>query len=338
MSSHYRVAVNVEWTSKCNALCPMCPRDLIENPQLMQTETWRQILDRLSPDEVFRVVIAGYGEATTHPRFFEYIDALRDHPVRFDMVSNGHLLDEKKIRHLDGAIDLLIVSFSSIIPEVYQQVHVNLDQQRVMANLQAAQKHFKHTQLAISLTPMPECLPSLPETIAWLKAQGITALTMSPTLYNRGGNLKAHALASTQLRQMIGQYGLRSQEFDFIPSGREVLQQWRRNRFKCVPRNVDLFISSAGDYLYCYNDVAHRHPLGHVSTQGIGTILRQREGMSPIPALCDDCNMRGRYRTGELVKAGIAFARSKLQKATSRQMPMTPRKETSPGSAPGLMP
>ena len=317
MSTPYRIAVNVEWTSKCNALCPMCPRDLIANPQLMRPETWQQILDRLSPEEVFRVVIAGYGEATTHPRFFEYIDALRTHPVRFDMVSNGHLLDEEKIRHLDGAIDLLIVSFSSIDPEVYRRVHVNLDQQRVMANLQAAQKLFKHTRLAISLTPMPECLPSLPQTIAWLKAQGIDALTMSPTLYNRGGSLTDHELATAQLRQMIAQYGLRSQEFDFVPSAGEVFRQWRANRFKCVPRNVDLFISSSGDYLYCYNDAAHQHPIGHVSRQSIGEMLRQREAMAPLPALCDGCNMRDRYRVGELFKAGIAFARARLQPAAA---------------------
>lgn len=88
-----RIAVSVEWTSKCNALCPMCPRDQIEHTQLMRPEVWQRVLARLTPDEVFRVVIAGYVEPTTQPRFAEYIDALRGHPVRFDMVSNGHLLD-----------------------------------------------------------------------------------------------------------------------------------------------------------------------------------------------------------------------------------------------------
>jgi hypothetical protein len=33
--------------------------------------------------------------------------------------------------------------------------------------------------------------------------------------------------------------------------------------------------------------------------------------------LCDGCNMRDRYGAGELVKAGIAFARSKLQQAAA---------------------
>lgn len=317
MSNPYRVAVNVELTSKCNALCPMCPRDLIEHPQMMPEATWRQVRDRLNPQDVFRVVVAGYGEPTTHTRFFDYVDDMRAHPVRFDMVSNAQLLDAEKIRHLDGAIDLLIVSFSSIDPDVYKRVHANLDQAQVMANIQAAQKLFKHTQLGISLTPMPECLPSLPVTIAWLKAQGITALTMSPTLYNRGGSLQAHELASARLRRMIDQYGLRSQEFDFIPSTREVFQQWRSNSFKCIPRNVDVFISATGDYLYCYNDVGHKHSIGHVDDLGIREVLALRERMAPLGALCDDCNMRKRYGARELVSTGISFARSKFSQAAA---------------------
>ena len=311
--SNYRIAVNVEWTSKCNALCPMCPRDLIENPMLMKEQTWRQVLERLNPQDVFRAVIAGYGEPTTHTRFFEFVDDMRGHPIRFDMVSNGHQLDAERIRHLDGAIDLLLVSFSSIDPEVYKRVHVNLDQARVMENIRTAQQLFKHTQLAISLTPMPECLPSLPDTIAWLRAQGVETLTMSPTLYNRGGSLQEHELATEKLRQLIRQHHLRSQEFDFVSSVRDVLKQWRSNRFKCLPRNIDVFIASSGDYLYCYNDVKHEHHIGHVAEMGIRELLERREGMAMIPELCSGCNMLNRYDAKELVKAGLSYARAKLQ-------------------------
>jgi len=317
MNRDYRIAVNVEWTSKCNALCPMCPRDAIAHPQLMTPETWRQVSARINPAEVFRVVVAGYGEPTTHPQFFDYVDDVRAHPVRFDMVSNGHLLDTEKLRHLDGAIDLLIVSFSSIDPDVYNYVHANLDQARVMANLVEAQRTLKHTTLGISLSPMPECLPSLPDTIGWLRSQGINALTMSPTLYNRGGNLQEHELATEKLRALIREHGLHSQELDFIPSGREIFRQWRDNRFKCVPRNVDLFVAASGDYLYCYNDAGHQHAIGHVGTHSIGQMLAERERMDAMPGLCDACNMRDRYKAGELLKTGIAFARTRLARAAA---------------------
>jgi len=313
--SNYRIAVNVEWTSKCNALCPMCPRGLIEYPQLMTEPTWRKTLERLTAQDVFRAVIAGYGEPTTHTKFFEFVDDMRGHPIRFDMVSNGHQLDAERIRHLDGAVDLLLVSFSSIDPEVYNRVHVNLDQARVMDNIRTAQRLFKHTRLAISLTPMPECLPSLSDTIAWLRAQGVETLTMSPTLYNRGGSLQEHELATEKLRQLIQQHHLRSQEFDFIPGVWDVLQQWRSNSFKCVPRNIDVFIAASGDYLYCYNDVKHEHPIGHVANLSIREVLAKREGMALIPELCNGCNMLGRYDAKELVKAGFSYARAKLKAA-----------------------
>jgi MoaA/NifB/PqqE/SkfB family radical SAM enzyme len=311
--SRYRIAVNIEWTSKCNALCPMCPRDLIANPMLMKAHTWRQVLQRLAPKDVFRAVVAGYGEPVTHTKFFEFVNDMRSHPIRFDMVSNGHQLDEARLRHLDGAIDLLLVSFSSIDPKIYKRVHVNLDQARVMENIKTAQRIFRRTRLAISLTPMPECLPSLPDTIAWLHAQGVETLTMSPTLYNRGGSLKEHELATGKLRALIRQHNLRSQEFDFIPGVLDVFQQWRNNRFKCVPRNIDVFIASSGDYLYCYNDAAHHHPIGNVSDMGIREVLANREDMDKIPALCDGCNMLRRYDAKELAKAGISYARSRLK-------------------------
>lgn len=313
--SSYRIAVNVEWTSKCNALCPMCPRTLIEKPMLMTRSTWRQVLERLTLQDVFRVVIAGYGEPTTHNKFFDFVDDMRNHPIRFDMVSNGQQLDAKCIQHLDGAIDLLLISFSSIVPEIYQQVHVNLNQARVMENIKTAQKLFKHTKLGISLTPMPECLPSLPDTIAWLRAQGVEILTMSPTLYNRGGSLKEHELATEKLREMIQKYHLRSQEFDFIPGLCDVFQQWRNNSFKCSPRNIDILIASSGDYLYCYNDVKHEHSIGHVTSMSIREALNKRESMGPIPTLCDNCNILHRYDAKELIKAGISYTIAKLKAA-----------------------
>lgn len=194
---NYRVAVNMEWSSKCNARCAMCPQSMIENPKLMTDETFLKALERINPKDVFRTVIAGYGEPTTHPNFMEYVSAVGKHSGRFDMVTNGELLDKEKIKHLDGKIGLLILSFSSIDRTVYESVHVGLDYEKVKENIVLAQKTFKKTPFAISLTPLAECIETLPETIEWLKTQGVEILTMSPTLYNRAGTMEgqvAHPL------------------------------------------------------------------------------------------------------------------------------------------------
>ncbi|MCP4471473.1 MAG: radical SAM protein [Gammaproteobacteria bacterium] len=310
----YKVAVNLELTSKCNARCIMCPQELIERPQLMTAETFYKALERINTNDVFRAVIAGYGEPTTHPRFMEFISAVGDHPGRFDMVSNGHLLDEKKLRHLDGKIDLLVVSFSSIDADVYRGVHVKLDHERVKTNIAQAGKLLKKTSLAISLTPLVECIETLPETIEWLRKQGVGELTMSPTLYNRAGTMEKHEQATQTLRRIIQEYRLHSQELDFIPSVKDIALQFWHNRFRCIPRNSDLFITASGDYLYCYNDISHKHTFGHIDQLSVRQALNKREKMNEIPEICTNCNMRNRYRVGEVTSVAAHYLYGKVTK------------------------
>ena len=310
----YKVAVNFEWTSKCNARCIMCPQDMIERPQLMTVNTFYKALARINTNDVFRTVIAGYGEPTTHPRFMEFVSAIGDHPGRFDMVSNGQLLDEKKLKHLDGKINLLVISFSSINADVYRSVHVKLDHEKVKANIVQARKVLKKTSLAISLTPLVECIETLPETIRWFHKQGVEQLTMSPTLYNRAGTMEQHKHATERLREIIREYHLHSQELDFVPSVKDIVLQFRHNRFRCIPRNSDLFITASGDYLYCYNDISHKQTFGHIDLLSIRKALNKREQMKEIPELCENCNMRNRYKMGEVASVAAHYLYGKARK------------------------
>jgi MoaA/NifB/PqqE/SkfB family radical SAM enzyme len=306
----YRVAVNLELTGKCNARCVMCPREGTVPPAVMGIDTLRAVLARLDPQDVFRVVIAGFGEPTTHPRFDECIDILRAAPVRIDMVSNAQLLDEARLERLDGVLHTLIVSYSSIDPEVYAKVHVNLDHDRVSHNIVMAQRLLRRTQLAISLTPLSSCLPSLPATIEWLRSQGVTGLSMSPTLYDRAGAMApATSEASLDLRRIIRAHGLRSQELDFIPSVRDLYAQWRANRNRCIPRNVDLAIAADGSYQYCFNDIRHSHAIGHVSEMSIRQALAVRGRKDPDPRLCEGCGVRRRYGPAEVFRVALAHLR-----------------------------
>ena len=313
----YKIAVNLEWTSRCNARCVMCPQNLIEHPQLMKEDVFYKALSRINTNDVFRTVIAGYGEPTTHPKFMEYVAAIAEHPVRFDMVTNGQLLDEERIRHLNGKVELLMLSFSSIDPNIYNRVHVNLNQEKVKKNIILAQKLLTNTQLGISLTPLVECIETLPETIEWLKKQGVDLLTMSPTLYNRAGSMGEHKQSSKKLRAIIDQYGLHSQELDFIPSLPDILKQMWKNRFNCIPRNSDLFIASSGNYLYCYNDISHKHALSHIDKMSIREVLSQRENSTPISEICNQCNMLHRYKFSENINVVKKRFISKIKGVTS---------------------
>jgi MoaA/NifB/PqqE/SkfB family radical SAM enzyme len=290
----------------------MCPRDAMVHPSIMSIGTLRSVVARLDAGDVSRVVVAGFGEPTTHPQFLECLAVLRSAPVPVDLVTNGQLLDEERLERLDGFVRLLIVSYSSIDPEVYSRVHVNLDHARVTANILLARERLRRTVLAISLTPLAACMPSLPRTIDWLKSHGVTALTMSPTLYNRAGATDASAApaAPAELRRIIRTHGLISQELHFIPSARDIFEQWRANRYRCIPRNSDLAIAADGSYQYCFDDIRHSHALGHVADMSLREALSARERTGPDPRLCNDCSMRRRYGPLEIGRVALDYMRA----------------------------
>jgi len=280
----YRINVNWEWTSKCNARCAMCPRSMIGKPQLSTRDTFEATLARLDPRDVFRTIIAGYGEPTTHPRFDAFVDALRGHPVPFDLATNGSRLDETRLRGLDGVLDRLMVSFSSIVPDVYRSVHSNLDQRAVMDGIVAAKRLLKKTRLVINL---------------------------SPTYYDRAGAIStADAPAHTRLRETIARHRLKSQEQAFISGAGDFVRQWYRNRFRCMPRNISLLISADGHYNYCFNDIRQSHHIGHVSAMSVREALEIRERSEPDAAICDQCNLRHRYGPRELARVAVGYVKS----------------------------
>jgi len=309
----YRVVVNWEWTSKCNARCAMCPRHAITEPTVSKESSFEQTLARLDPRDVFRCVIAGYGEPTTHPLFDRYMRRLREHPVTFDMATNGSRLSEARLEAMDGVLRTLMISFSSIDPEIYQSVHANLDQKAVMDNIVAASRLLKKTRLVINLSPTRECLDTLDDTVGWLRSNGVNDLHMSPTYYDRAGAQQTGGQPDTErLRAEIRRHGLGSQETAFIPGASEIFRQWRANQVKCVPRNTNMLISATGDYTYCFNDISESHSLGHVDDISLREALERREAMAEEGRLCDQCNLRSRYGPKEIARVAVSYLKAQL--------------------------
>ena len=311
--SLYRVVANWEWTSKCNAKCAMCPRHMIDNPTISTEDTFEQTLARLNTEDVFRCVIAGYGEPTTHPKFESFIERLRNHPVTFDMATNGSRLSDQRLQLMDGVIHTLMISFSSIDPDVYQAVHTNLDQQAVMDGILAAGRLLKKTRLVINLSPTSECLDTLDDTVSWLRGHGINELHMSPTYYDRAGAQKTSGQPDHErLRAEIKRHQLGSQETAFIPGAMDIYRQWRDNQFKCVPRNTNMLISASGHYTYCFNDIRESYPIGHVAELSLRDALQRRQSLAEQGEICQQCNLRGRYRPGELARVAVNYLKVRL--------------------------
>ncbi|ACL58401.1 radical SAM/SPASM domain-containing protein [Methylobacterium nodulans] len=78
-------ALGLGLTNECNLACSFCYRDPSRVDRLDVAQV-RAVLDRLP----VRSVNLGTGENGMHPRFAEFVDLLRDQPLKLTITSNGH--------------------------------------------------------------------------------------------------------------------------------------------------------------------------------------------------------------------------------------------------------
>lgn len=78
-------ALGLGLTNECNLACSFCYRDPSRVDRLDVAQV-RAVLDRLP----VRSVNLGTGENGMHPRFAEFVDLLRDEPLKLTITSNGH--------------------------------------------------------------------------------------------------------------------------------------------------------------------------------------------------------------------------------------------------------
>lgn len=294
----YRVALNVELTNLCNARCAMCPREAIPRLGVMPLPILARLLDHVEAarGRVHFLSLCGFGEAVISPNFHDALALLRQRKPRLGakltLVTNGRGLNETRLNALDGVIDELKISFSSLDPGVYARLHCGLDFQETLARITLACRTLRQTSLTMHLTPSPLILPGLARTVRHWRAQGIGRFVLLPIAFNRAGRLDAPDLHAQWRWLWLQRWRLGITGLDrvMVQSLAHALALRRANAFGCFGRNCTLAVNHRGQYLYCFNDIASSHPIGEVESLSIDEVLARRDAMGPSDALCRGCN------------------------------------------------
>ncbi|MEZ5540408.1 MAG: radical SAM protein [Pseudomonadales bacterium] len=67
-----RLALDVELTNRCNALCHFCPRDKTPEQGFMSEAVFKQAVLR-AQEEGLTVMLTGQAESLIHPDFEKYV-------------------------------------------------------------------------------------------------------------------------------------------------------------------------------------------------------------------------------------------------------------------------
>ena len=89
-----------ELTNRCNLGCPVCPVGagaLSREPQLMDVELFRRVIDEVGP-YLLTASLWGWGEPLLHPELREILKAIRKYKIATLLSTNGQMLDEDRIQ------------------------------------------------------------------------------------------------------------------------------------------------------------------------------------------------------------------------------------------------
>jgi tungsten cofactor oxidoreducase radical SAM maturase len=115
----------IEVTTACNLSCQTCIRHSWSDPAAHMSEaTFERILADISSfPELERIVFTSFGEPFYHPRFLEYVAAIRQRGLAVTIGSNGLLLSNTVWRRLiELGVDQVIVSIDGVNPQTYADI------------------------------------------------------------------------------------------------------------------------------------------------------------------------------------------------------------------------
>jgi SynChlorMet cassette radical SAM/SPASM protein ScmE len=123
-------SVSISITGRCNLQCKYCfyANEMTALKDL-PTDRWLSLFDDLGRLGVMDVCLTG-GEAFTRPDLFVLIDGIIGNRMRYSILSNGTLIDEKVLAQLDKGkrlrrLDSIQISIDGSNPEVHDQSRPN---------------------------------------------------------------------------------------------------------------------------------------------------------------------------------------------------------------------
>ncbi|MDP2848306.1 MAG: radical SAM protein [Humidesulfovibrio sp.] len=178
--------VQVEITTRCNALCCYCPRTALGerwSSQDMPVALFRSLLRFLGRTK--QIHLQGWGEPLLHPHFFDMVSWCKEKGLMVSTTTNGNMLDADSMKRLvELEVDVIGVSLAGVRPETNDAMRSGTSMAQLVAKMgqlaemktqmgrQRPEVHLAYLNVSDSL----EDLAILPELAA---AMGISKVMIS---------------------------------------------------------------------------------------------------------------------------------------------------------------
>lgn len=264
--------IDLELTNACPADCVMCPRDKLPKLGIMKDLVFERLLKDLSGTSTLRYIsLCGIGEPLLHPRFFEWVPRLAAlwYRPQVGLVTGGERLTPEVWDRLPTlGLRQVEMSVQAVEPGLYAQLMPGLSFERVMANIEHIARHPNaRIPFSISYTEHDGNRAHSADLHRYFAARRVPVKTTE--LHSRAGNLVNPILRVGPTK---------------VPAER-----------RCMIFEKIAFVAYDGRIQFCCHDVARRHVVGDLVSDGLVAINARKTEMvraggpsADICAACDD--------------------------------------------------
>jgi MoaA/NifB/PqqE/SkfB family radical SAM enzyme/glycosyltransferase involved in cell wall biosynthesis len=262
-----QLTIDLEVTSRCNAVCGFCPRDAMPDTNThISMELVQKVADYVKQFPGTQVVLCGIGESLLHPKLLEIVTLLKRAGATIAMTSNGALMHLEKFKALVAAgLTNFNFSINAHSAEVHKEVMGMKNHKKVFENitnlLAYKSEHFPEVRVHASCVVCKQNEHEIESFVKFWKSQGITQVWLHPT-NNRAGLLGAN-LKSGEIAHFAKLYK------DDPAVSVDIFKDHEEGEKLCKIAKSLAFISSKGDMHLCAMDYQRKISHGNIRTKNL---------------------------------------------------------------------
>lgn len=240
--------LQVESSIACNLRCVMCPWKEISrkaaNGGIMSQEIWDSIRPHLPETQV--VDFTGGGEPLLQPRLADWVREATAAGCETGILTNGLLLKRETAQELiDAGLTMICVSMDGATPDVYNQIRIGSNFDKVCENLAqiADMRKGKIPKTSINFVLMPMNFHQVEDMVKLAEKLGVDQVNFKQCDVIRGEHGKGYGLFGTRetreirrmqkelsrARKLAKKFKIDTTAFSFTPDELPVCEQDPRN-------------------------------------------------------------------------------------------------------------
>jgi MoaA/NifB/PqqE/SkfB family radical SAM enzyme len=257
------VALDLEVTSVCDAVCTFCPREFMPDKKtFISMEVIKRLAEDIQNRPGFPITLCGIGESLLHPQLNLIVQTLVDAGSKVEMTTNGGRMNVERFEELATlGMEGIHFSLNAATATTHAAVMKMKNFEKIVANLErileVKNRSYPYTQVHVSFVVCDLNKHEVDDFVAFWKPKKPSAIWLHP-LNNRAGLLATTVTGPANIAEIKNRYAADSNILV------DVFGDVEEKDNVCKIARSMMFMSMEGEMRLCAMDYKRMTSFGNV--------------------------------------------------------------------------